>query len=116
MRDFGLVAAGMVFGWLTSKTWERPRWQLGLVVFLVATALMILGFALAVVGHGRHPGAGDPDEEDNGDDGARTRQASSDESSIRPVAAYTWATRRGKCGHGPRTHAIRCAQYEPHQH
>jgi len=38
MRDFGLVAAGMVFGRLTSKTWERPRCQLGLVVFLVATA------------------------------------------------------------------------------
>jgi hypothetical protein len=64
MRDVGLVGAGTVFGWLTSKTWSDPGCQLGLVVFLVATALMTLGFALAVVGHGRNPGAGD-----NGDNG-----------------------------------------------
>jgi len=67
MRDAGLVGAGIVFGWLTSKTWSDPGCQLGLVVFLVATAVMTLGFVLAVVGHGRHPGdAGDSDE-DKGD-------------------------------------------------
>jgi hypothetical protein len=51
-------------GWLASKTWSDPGCQLGLVVFLVVTALMTLGFLLAVVGHGRDPGAGDPDEDD----------------------------------------------------
>jgi hypothetical protein len=52
MRDAGLVGAGIVFGWLTSKTWSDPRCQLGLVV----TAVMTLGFVLAVVGRGKHPG------------------------------------------------------------
>ena len=65
MRDVGLVGAGIVFGWLTSKTWSDPGCRLGLVVFLVATAVMTLGFALAVVGRGRNSGAGD--EGDNGD-------------------------------------------------
>ena len=65
MRDVGLVGAGIVFGWLTSKTWSDPGCQLGLVVFLIATAVMTLGFALAVVGHGRNPGAGDRDEGDD---------------------------------------------------
>jgi hypothetical protein len=65
MRDVGLVGAGTVFGWLTSKTWSDPGCQLGLVVFLIATAVMTLGFALAVVGHGRKSGAGDPDEGDD---------------------------------------------------
>lgn len=63
MRDVGLVGAGIVFGWLVSKTWSDPGCQVGLVVFLVTTAGMIVGFALAVVGHGRHPRAGDSDEE-----------------------------------------------------
>jgi hypothetical protein len=65
MRDVGLVGAGIVFGWLTSKTWSDPGCQLGLVVFLIATAVMTLGFALAVVGHRRNPGAGDSDEGDD---------------------------------------------------
>ena len=65
MRDVGLVGVGIVLGWLVSKTWSDPGCQLGLVVFLVATAVMTLGFALAVVGHGR-PSAGDQDEGDDG--------------------------------------------------
>ena len=67
LRDVGLVGIGIVLGWLVSKTWSDPGCQLGLVVFLVVTALLALGFALAVVGHGRHPRAGDPDEGDHGD-------------------------------------------------
>ena len=67
MRDSGLVGVGIVLGWLASKTWSDPACQLGLVVFLVATAVMSLAFALAVVGHGRNPSTGDPDEGDDGD-------------------------------------------------
>ena len=67
MRDSGLVGVGVVLGWLASKTWSDPGCQLGLVVFLVATAAMALGFLLAVVGHRRDPRAGDDDEDDEGD-------------------------------------------------
>ncbi|HMH76905.1 MAG TPA: hypothetical protein VK547_09795 [Candidatus Udaeobacter sp.] len=67
MRGAGLVGVGVVLGWLASKTWSDPGCQLGLVVFLVATAVMTLGFLLAVVGHGRDPRAGDSDEDDEGD-------------------------------------------------
>jgi DMSO reductase anchor subunit len=67
MRAAGLVGVGVVLGWLASKTWSDPGCQLGLVVFLVATALMALGFLLAVVGHRRDPDAGDRDEDDEGD-------------------------------------------------
>jgi len=67
MRDVGLVGVGIVLGWLVNKTWSDPECQLGLVVFLVATAVMTLGFALTVVGHGRNPRAGDSDEGDHGD-------------------------------------------------
>lgn len=67
MRDVGLVGVGIVLGWLASKTWSDPACQLGLVVFLVATAVMSLAFALAVVGHGRNPRTGDPDEGDDED-------------------------------------------------
>jgi hypothetical protein len=63
MRDGGLVGVGIVLGWLASKTWSDPGCQLGLVVFLIATAVMVLGFVLAVVGHGRDPGGG-PDDDD----------------------------------------------------
>jgi len=65
MRGAGFVGVGVVLGWLASKTWSDPGCQLGLVVFLVATAVMTLGFLLAVVGHRRDPG--DPDEDDEGD-------------------------------------------------
>jgi DMSO reductase anchor subunit len=67
MRAAGLVGVGVVLGWLASKTWSDPGCQLGLVVFLVATALMALGFLLAVVGHRRDPDPGDRDEDDEGD-------------------------------------------------
>ena len=67
MRESGLVGVGVVLGWLASKTWSDPGCQLGLVVFLVATAVMTLGFLLAVVGHGRDPRADDPDDDDEGD-------------------------------------------------
>jgi len=67
MRDAGLVGVGVVLGWLGSKIWSDPGCQLGLVVFLVATAVMTLGFLLAVVGHGRDPRADDSDEDDEGD-------------------------------------------------
>ncbi|HXA94608.1 MAG TPA: hypothetical protein VN323_03555 [Candidatus Dormibacteraeota bacterium] len=69
MRDAGLVGVGVVFGWLATKTWSDPGCQLGLVVFLIATAVMILGFVFAVVGHRRDPdpGDGDPDDEDKED-------------------------------------------------
>jgi len=64
MRDAGFVGVGAVLGWLASKAWSDPGCQLGLVVFLIATAVMALGCLLAVVGHGRDPGAGDPDDDD----------------------------------------------------
>lgn len=58
---------GVVLGWLASKTWSDPACQLGLVVFLIATAVMTLGFLLAVVGHGRDARADDHDEDDEDD-------------------------------------------------
>jgi len=64
MRNAGLVGVGVVLGWLASKTWSDPGCQLGLVVFLVVTAVMALGVLLAVVGHGRESDAGDPDDDD----------------------------------------------------
>jgi F0F1-type ATP synthase assembly protein I len=67
VRDGGLVAVGVVLGWLASKTWSDPGCQLGLVVFLVATAAMALGFLLAVVGHGRDTRTDDHDDDDEGD-------------------------------------------------
>lgn len=66
MRDVWVVGAGFVFGWLMSKSWSDPECRLGLAIFLVATAVMALVFALAVVGHGREPGP-DRDEDDDGD-------------------------------------------------
>jgi DMSO reductase anchor subunit len=66
VRNAGLVGVGVVLGWLASKTWSDPGCQLGLVVFLVATAVMALGFLVAVVGHGRDPDPGDRDEDDEG--------------------------------------------------
>jgi len=66
VRNAGLVGVGVVLGWLASKTWSDPGCQLGLVVFLVVSAVMALGFLFAVVGHGRDSGAGDPDDDDEG--------------------------------------------------
>ncbi len=68
MRDVWVVGAGIVFGWLMSKSWSDPECRLGLAIFLVATAVMTLVFALAVVGHGREePHGQDRDEDDDGD-------------------------------------------------
>ncbi len=67
MRDVWFSGAGIVFGWLMSKAWSDPGCRLGLVVFLVATAVMTLAFALAVVGHGKAPRRVDSDEDGNGD-------------------------------------------------
>ena len=67
MRDTGLVGVGLVLGWLASKTWSDPGCQLGLVVFLVATAAMTLGFLLVLVGQRRDASGDDHDEEDEGD-------------------------------------------------
>jgi hypothetical protein len=64
MRDLWLVGAGIAFGWLMSKAWSDPQCQTGLVIFLVATAVMALAFALAVVGHGRGPRDPRDDQDD----------------------------------------------------
>ena len=67
MRDVGLVGIGVVLGWLGSKSWSDPDCRLGLAIFLVATAIMTLVFALAVVGHGKEPrGPGSDDDDDRG--------------------------------------------------
>ncbi len=62
MKDVWIATAGFVFGWLMSKTWQDPGCRLGLVVFLVVTAAMLLAFVLAVVGH--RPTVNAPDEEE----------------------------------------------------
>jgi len=64
VRDSGLVGVGLILGWLASKTWSDPGCQLGLVVFLVATAAMTLGFLLVLVGH-RRDASDDEDDEDD---------------------------------------------------
>jgi hypothetical protein len=64
MKDVWIAAAGFVLGWLMSKTWQDPGCRLGLVVLAVVGAVMILVFALAVVGHGRPI---DPPEEEEHD-------------------------------------------------
>jgi len=44
---------------------ERSGVPTGLVIFLVATAVMFLVFGLAVVGHGKEPQGPDRDEDDD---------------------------------------------------
>jgi len=65
MKDVWIAGAGIVFGWLMSKTWDDPGCRLGLALFLVVTAVMVLTFAFAVVGHGRRDAP--PPEEDDED-------------------------------------------------
>ena len=65
MKDVGIAAAGFVLGWLMSKTWQDPACRVGLVLFVVVTAVMGLVFAFAVVGHGRSSPA--PREEGSDD-------------------------------------------------
>ena len=67
MRDAWFAGTGIVFGWLMSKAWTDPGCQIGMVIFLVMTAVLTLAFALAVVGHGRGPQDPDRDEEDHRD-------------------------------------------------
>ncbi len=67
MRDVGFAGAGIVFGWLMSKAWSDPGCQIGMVIFLVTTAVLTLAFALAVVGHGRGSPGQNSDEEDDKD-------------------------------------------------
>ncbi len=62
MKDVWIATAGFVLGWLMSKTWQDPGCRVGLVVFLVVTAVMALAFALAVVGH-RRPGETPPEDD-----------------------------------------------------
>ena len=64
MRDIVIAGAGIVFGWLMSKTWDDPGCRLGMAMFLVVTAVVVLAFAFAVVGHGRkdEPPADDDEE------------------------------------------------------
>ena len=64
MKDVWIAGAGFVFGWLMSKTWQDPGCRMGLVMFVVVTAVMVLAFALAVVGHRKPvdaPGEDEPD-------------------------------------------------------
>lgn len=65
MKDAWIAAAGFVLGWLMSKTWQDPACRVGLVLFVVATAVMALVFALAVVGHGRSANAPPDDGRDD---------------------------------------------------
>ena len=45
MRDVVIAGAGIVFGWLIEQTWSDPACQVGLMLFLVVTAVMALAFA-----------------------------------------------------------------------
>ena len=73
MRDVWIAGGGFVLGWLATKTWQDPGCQLGLVVFLVATAAMVLAAALALVGHRRPDAEPAEGEGDEGTDGKDTR-------------------------------------------
>ena len=64
MRDVVIAGAGIAFGWLMSKTWSDPACQVGLMLFLVVTAVMALAFAFAVVGHGRKDPEARPEDDD----------------------------------------------------
>jgi hypothetical protein len=68
MKDVWIAGAGIVFGWLMSKTWDDPGCRVGLAIFLAVTAVMALTFALAVVGHGRKD---DPPAEEDDDEATR---------------------------------------------
>ena len=64
MKEVVIAGAGIVFGWLMSKTWSDPACQVGLMLFLVVTAVMALTFAFAVVGHGRKDPEARPEDDD----------------------------------------------------
>ena len=64
MKEAWIAGAGIVFGWLMSKTWSDPACQVGLVLFLVVTAVMALAFVFAVAGHGRKDPEDHPEDDD----------------------------------------------------
>ncbi|HEV8441173.1 MAG TPA: hypothetical protein VGT40_24045 [Methylomirabilota bacterium] len=64
MKDIWIATAGFAFGWLMSKTWQDPGCRIGLAMFLVVTAVMVVVFALSVVGDRRTV---EPPDEDEGD-------------------------------------------------
>jgi hypothetical protein len=63
MKDVWIATAGFALGWLMSKTWQDPGCRVGLALFLVVTAVLVLVFAFAVVGH-RAPVDAPEDERD----------------------------------------------------
>jgi hypothetical protein len=65
LKDIWIAGTAFILGWLMSKTWTDPGCQVGLVIFLVATAVLTLVFVLAVVGHGRGPQPPDTGEDDD---------------------------------------------------
>ena len=67
MKEVWIASAGFALGWLTSKTVQDPGCQIGLVVFLVVAAVLLVAFAVAVTGHRRPDGPADaegPDDKD----------------------------------------------------
>ena len=73
MKEAWIAGAGIVFGWLMSKTWSDPACQVGLVLFLVVTAVMALTFAFAVAGHGRKDPEDDLEDDDEDPQGPGAR-------------------------------------------
>lgn len=70
MKDVWIATAGFVLGWLVSKTWQDPACRVGLTLFLVLAAVLVLTFALAVVGHRApvdHPPVDHPEDERDAD-------------------------------------------------
>ena len=67
VKDAWIAGAGFVLGWLLSKTWDDPGCRLGLVLFLVLSAVMVLTFVLAVVGHRRKDETGAQEDEEGED-------------------------------------------------
>jgi hypothetical protein len=66
MKEVWIAGAGIVFGWLMGKTWDDPGCRVGMAIFLVVTAAVVLAFAFAVVGHGRADS--EPPPEDDAED------------------------------------------------
>ena len=65
MRDAWLVGGGFALGWLATKTWQDPACRLGLAVFLVITAVLVLVFAVAVTAPRRRDDRADSDDADD---------------------------------------------------
>ena len=65
MKDVWIAGAGIVFGWLMGKTFDDPGCRVGLAIFLAVTAVLVLAFAFAVVGHGRKDDAEDAPRDDD---------------------------------------------------